>query len=356
MSKKVNRKSEFKAGFKSNSLLAIVIAFLLCACLIIGLELFIGSGGLLKISDYATSGVDDDRFGKLSYYVYDDINKETDRDRIYYFGGSSAYNAISYDYFRQRIKSEFDQDYLFVPLSSEGQGTTHALVMLENLPKSNGVAIISTHYAKMFYYEKYNKMYLKSDQNAYVLDGETIIKKKNYSMVGGIYLRRFLDRLLLADSPKKIFAPVKLLPIEQVDNVIDENNTIPPSLFEQRVQRKQRMLQKDPQGYADIYRQMLLDMIEICEQKGLKVVLMDAPMNVDALGADAIFNENSAYTAYDILVDEIAQQNENVYHSEVIWDLGLKNDVFLDDIHITNLEARQNVTDALIEELKIVLK
>jgi hypothetical protein len=235
MDKKNNNKSDFKAGFKSNSLLAIVIAFLLCACLIIGLELFIGSGGLLKISDYATSGVDGDGFGTTAYYVYDDVYKDTNMDRIYYLGGSSAQYAVDYKHFRKCIEEKFKKQYRFVPLSNNKQEIIHALQIVQNLPDGNGVVIIGMHYGKMFNYSRYNKMYLKSDYFGYNLAGIQIVKEKNYRLISGIFLRRFLDRLFLAESVKHIVAPVPIAPIEHLIN----------DVFDRRKFGSQKYVKKD---------------------------------------------------------------------------------------------------------------
>ena len=82
---------------------------------------------------------------------------------------------------------------------------------------------------------------------------------------------------------------------------------------------------------------------------------MDTPLNIEVLGEQNVYSKNSAYTLSNNIIDMLAQKNAHVYHNRSVLDLKLKKDSFSDNIHLNNVTARKDITDALVQDLAKIL-
>lgn len=348
------RKQQFIRGLKTNSLLIIFIALLIAGGIILSLEHFVLSGGVLETKDYI-SATPKDYFAQVSYLVYDDKTKGSDVKRVYYFGGSSAYCMLDYRHFRESLAA-YDEDYLFVPIAAPGTSTEQAIVILENLPKSDSVVILTSYYRKMTTKHTSNNLLLKIPSDTCWLGADDYAGDPSYHFVSGRFMRILWERIFLAYRPSYIFSP---FPLADVENYTNELKIFKYSEAEYELvmsRNRKGLVNRDNDDDIANYRRLLVDIIEVCEEKGFTLIIEEAPLNIEGIGEDSVFEADSLYMTHISMMASLAQSYDHVYYKNAPSSAGLTADVFADEIHLNPVNGvRERVSDLVLEDLSEVL-
>ncbi len=348
-------KKGFKAGFTKLSIFVFVLSSLLAAVVLYWMNGYMTSGRFTEIPRAYFISNNDDYSSDLVYTLAEENLSETSDYRIYVIGGSSTRRSfVNEAYTEQCLADEYGEGYDFVLLSTSMLMNLENLLIVDNLPDDNGCVVLSLNVLRALIYSEPDRLPLISHQYLDYINHNQLTKEMGlfdqrvYNYVGGTLIKNPLTRLFLSPKVKWIFAPIGVeqyntdytarFKDENIEKLTDEYS----ELFLGGINEQQEVL----------FINTLLDIAKLCEEKNLDLLLLDAPFNVDLFkDRECVLDgETSAITQYRIILKQVADETDAEY-ADFIWDMGIKDEQYMDMIHLSSYEARADFTKAFVKSL-----
>lgn len=342
-----NKKSEkFKKGLKKNSLIIMLLAALIAAWLCFCVDTKIKNGDYLKIglNNFVVNADDDTSY--IAYSLYEINAYEEEKDRVYLLGGSTSIffdqGLVTFeDYFAEE---GYEADFL--DLSCTGQTLLEALLIANNLPDGEGVAVIVVNPRKLKKREIYKVDRFPVDR----LETLQFIKDAGFNKKTNIFFSNLVFGDLFQRACNKFFLShmvnfnpdvVRLLPYE--DENYREADSEDYRFQDGDIAEVQEGVRTILEGIGpddfDIYNTVLSEIARVLDEKGYDLLIVSLP--ISELIYEGIFiNGESLITVFDDCNAQIAEENPNVYYTTFAWDIGIEDSDFSDGLHLGSPEKR----------------
>lgn len=345
-----------KLLYYKKNIFIIITALLISIGIILFMEIFLTNGSLLKIPKGYILARENDDNTNVSYTLLEEKYHKTEDYRIYLIGGSSLRAAIvGEEYIDNSLQENLDKNNDVVMLQINMLGLLDALTIVDNLPSENGMVVLGSSFVKIMNYTGNKGFLVKSKITEDYKNNSKYLKDLGYKypkslrLVSGNFIKIFLDRILSAERLKDIFTEYEYI---QIDNSKDPNFD---RNFDKIAADYNKYITDANEKHYILYEELLLEIANICESKGLDLVLIDTPFNVQMYQQDYIFSETSGLTKYINLNYKFSKENDVAYLDFTTgFDIGKEH--FKDAIHLNTFESRKSYTDALVYELANLLR